>query len=289
MNFVLLIVFILQTALSIVLGTFFKNSVSDYVQIYLTQVLPIFIPALICCLMSADGFRGFARNTKPSVLNIILCIILAVCANIILSFLTTFADNILFPNNSNNLSDINLPQTTFEFVLDIIFICLMPAIFEETLFRGAVLTSYEKIYGSKKAIMLCGFVFALMHNSISHFIPQFIIGVFLSFVVLKFDSLYLGMIAHFTNNFTTLFIQCIILEKWSGSKTVLFRNPFATLIVFILIFAAAMVAALRLNRNISFKQKSLPWKVRKREKKYFKLIVLLFIILQLVFYFFKIT
>ncbi|UKI37853.1 MAG: CPBP family intramembrane metalloprotease [Clostridiales bacterium] len=40
-----------------------------------------------------------------------------------------------------------------------LFICLMPAVFEEMFFRGAVLTSYEKICGSKKAIILCGLVF----------------------------------------------------------------------------------------------------------------------------------
>lgn len=289
MNLIILIVFILQTALSVILGTFFGDSLSDYVQVYLTQIIPIFIPAMICCFMSRDGFNGFARNTKPSVINVILCIVLAVCANLILSFITTYANAFLFPNNYNSASEISLPQTNFEFALDIIFVCLMPAIFEEMFFRGAVLTSYEKIYGSKKAIILCGFVFALMHNSLSVFIPQFVIGIFLSFIVLKFDSLYLGMLAHFTNNFTTLFVQYIVLQKWSGSKAVLFRNPFLTVLVLMLIFAAALVAALRLNNNVSFKPKSLPWKVRKREKKFMKLIVLLFILLQLVFYFFKLT
>ena len=287
MNLILLIVFLLQAALSAVLGTFFADSLSDYVQIFLTQIIPIFIPAMVCCFMSREGFKGFARNTKPSFLNIILCIVLAVCANLILSFATTAIGNILFTNNSNSLTDIGLPQTNFEFVLDIIFVCLMPAVFEELLFRGAVLTSYENIYGSKKAILFCGFVFAIMHNSLTAFVPQFIIGIFLSFIVLKFDSLYLGMLAHFTNNFTTLFIQYVILQKWSGSKTVLFRSPFLTVLILLIIFAATLTAALRLNNKIMFKPKTLPWKVRKRERKFLRLIVFFFILLQLAFYFFK--
>lgn len=287
MNLILLIVFLLQGALSAVLGTFFADSLSDYVQIFLTQIIPIFIPAMVCCFMSREGFKGFARNTKPSFLNIILCIVLAVCANLILSFATTAIGNILFTNNSNSLTDIGLPQTNFEFVLDIIFVCLMPAVFEELLFRGAVLTSYENIYGSKKAILFCGFVFAIMHNSLTAFVPQFIIGIFLSFIVLKFDSLYLGMLAHFTNNFTTLFIQYVILQKWSGSKTVLFRSPFLTVLILLIIFAATLTAALRLNNKITFKPKTLPWKVRKRERKFLRLIVFFFILLQLAFYFFK--
>lgn len=287
MNLILLIVFLLQAALSVVLGTFFADSLSDYVQIFLTQIIPIFIPAMVCCFMSREGFKGFARNTKPSFLNILLCIVLAVCANLILSFATTAIGNVLFTNNSNSLTDIGLPQTNFEFILDIIFVCLMPAVFEELLFRGAVLTSYENIYGSKKAILFCGFVFAIMHNSLTAFVPQFIIGIFLSFIVLKFDSLYLGMLAHFTNNFTTLFIQYVILQKWSGSKTVLFRSPFLTVLILLIIFAATLTAALRLNNKITFKPKTLPWKVRKRERKFLRLIVFLFILLQLAFYFFK--
>lgn len=287
MNLILLIVFLLQAALSVVLGTFFADSLSDYVQIFLTQIIPIFIPAMVCCFMSREGFKGFARNTKPSFLNILLCIVLAVCANLILSFATTAIGNVLFTNNSNSLTDIGLPQTNFEFVLDIIFVCFMPAVFEELLFRGAVLTSYENIYGSKKAILFCGFVFAIMHNSLTAFVPQFIIGIFLSFIVLKFDSLYLGMLAHFTNNFTTLFIQYVVLQKWSGSKTVLFRSPFLTVLILLIIFAATLTAALRLNNKITFKPKTLPWKVRKRERKFLRLIVFLFILLQLAFYFFK--
>ncbi len=287
MNLILLIVFLLQAALSVVLGTFFADSLSDYVQIFLTQIIPIFIPAMVCCFMSREGFKGFARNTKPSFLNILLCIVLAVCANLILSFATTAIGNVLFTNNSNSLTDIGLPQTNFEFILDIIFVCLMPAVFEELLFRGAVLTSYENIYGSKKAILFCGFVFAIMHNSLTAFVPQFIIGIFLSFIVLKFDSLYLGMLAHFTNNFTTLFIQYVVLQKWSGSKTVLFRSPFLTVLILLIIFAATLTAALRLNNKITFKPKTLPWKVRKRERKFLRLIVFLFILLQLAFYFFK--
>lgn len=287
MNLILLIVFLLQAALSVVLGTFFADSLSDYVQIFLTQIIPIFIPAMVCCFMSREGFKGFARNTKPSFLNIILCIVLAVCANLILSFATTAIGNVLFTNNPNSLTDIGLPQTNFEFVLDIIFVCLMPAVFEELLFRGAVLTSYENIYGSKKAILFCGFVFAIMHNSLTAFVPQFIIGIFLSFIVLKFDSLYLGMLAHFTNNFTTLFIQYVILQKWSGSKTVLFRSPFLTVLILLIIFAATLTAALRLNNKITFKPKTLPWKMRKRERKFLRLIVFFFILLQLAFYFFK--
>ncbi len=143
MNLIILIVFILQTALSVVLGTFFGDSLSDYMQVYLTQIIPIFIPAMICCFMSREGFRGFARDTRPSAVNVILCIILAVCANLILSFITTFVGELIFPN-SGNASDIGIPQTNFEFVLDVLFICLMPAVFEEMFFRGAVLTSYEK-------------------------------------------------------------------------------------------------------------------------------------------------
>lgn len=287
MNLILLIVFLLQAALSVVLGTFFADSLSDYVQIFLTQIIPIFIPAMVCCFMSREGFKGFARNTKPSFLNILLCIVLAVCANLILSFATTAIGNVLFTNNSNSLTDIGLPQTNFEFILDIIFVCLMPAVFEELLFRGAVLTSYENIYGSKKAILFCGFVFAIMHNSLTAFVPQFIIGIFLSFIVLKFDSLYLGMLAHFTNNFTTLFIQYVVFQKWSGSKTVLFRSPFLTVLILLIIFAATLTAALRLNNKITFKPKTLPWKVRKRERKFLRLIVFLFILLQLAVYFLK--
>lgn len=289
MNLVLLFIFVVQVGLSVILGTFFNGILSDYVQIFLTQIIPVFIPALIYCFASEAGFKGYERSSKITFLNIILCILATICVNILISYLTTYIGTPLFTFLSKNTQTqyISLPKTSFEFVVDIIFICLMPAIFEEMLFRGVVLTNYEKIYGSKKAIVMCGFVFALMHNSISSFIPQFLVGIFLSYIVFKFNSLYMGMIAHFTNNFVTLIIQMAVSNNWNVLKTVLLSKVWLTAILLIIILLFAFVMIMHLNRHIKFKKREYQWKQVKKEKKIFNLIVLLFIIMQLVFYFLK--
>ncbi len=286
MNLVLLFIFIAQVVLNTVLGTFFNTNTSDYVQIFITQIIPIFIPALFYFFASEEGFRGYERGGKLTFSNIILCIIATICVNILISYLTTFIGTPLFKFVSQNTQtqQISLPKTTFEFVVDIIFICLMPAVFEEMLFRGVVLTKYEKIYGSKKAIMMCGFIFALMHNSITSFIPQFLVGIFLSYIVFKFNSLYMGMIAHFTNNLVTLIIQMAVLNNWSVLKTALLSRVWISAILLVIILLIAFAMIMHLNRQIKFKQREYQWKQVKKEKKFFKLIVLLFIILQITFY-----
>ncbi|UKI37854.1 MAG: hypothetical protein L6V93_07335 [Clostridiales bacterium] len=64
MNLIILIVFILQTALSVVLGTFFGDSLSDYMQVYLTQIIPIFHTCNDLLFYEPRRFQRFLRVTR---------------------------------------------------------------------------------------------------------------------------------------------------------------------------------------------------------------------------------
>jgi len=286
MNLVLLLIFIIQMILSIVLGTFFGDSISDYVSIFFAQTVPVFIPAMIYCFSDKNGFDGYKRNGKITFFNVILCVFSAICANVLISYFSTYITNPIFTffSKTPTVQNIKVQKNAFEFLVDIIFICMMPAIFEEILFRGVVLTKYEKIYGSKKAIVMCGIVFALMHNNISLLIPQFLVGIFLSYIVFKFNSLYMGIIAHFTNNCATLIIQMSIANKWSGLKTVLLTKPLLGVIITTLIFVFLIAMIMHFNIDKKFKKREYQWKQVKKERKWFKIIVFTYIIFQIAFY-----
>ena len=285
MNLVLLIIFVIQTIIGIALGTLFGDSISDYVSIFFAQIVPIFIPAMIYCFASKNGFEEYERSKKFTFLNVIFCIISSMCANILISYFSTYIWMPIYTFFSQNTQSQNviLPKNAFEFLVDIIFICLMPAIFEEILFRGVVLTKYEKIYGSKKAIVMCGIVFALMHNNVGSLVPQFLVGIFLSYIVFKFNSIYMGMIAHFTNNCVTLIIQLAVSNKWSGLKTVILSKPLLTSIILILIFTFSIVMIMHLNTENKFKKREYRWSQVKKERKNFKLIIITYIIMQIIF------
>ena len=87
-----------------------------------------------------------------------------------------------------------------EFAVIVFVICITPAICEEFLFRGFVLTNLRKTARASAAIFLSGFLFALYHFQPFNLLPLIILGWFLGFVVYYSNSIFTGMICHFLNN-----------------------------------------------------------------------------------------
>jgi sodium transport system permease protein len=80
-----------------------------------------------------------------------------------------------------------------------IFVALLPALCEETLFRGLILSGFRRS-GMWPALLATGFMFGLAHASIYRILPTFFLGVVFSFVVWKTGSIFTGMICHMLNN-----------------------------------------------------------------------------------------
>ncbi len=111
-----------------------------------------------------------------------------------------------------------------EFAVVVFVISLTPAICEEMLFRGFVMKNLEKISKASVVIFLTGFLFALYHLEPFNLIPLIMLGSFLAFVVYYSNSIYVGMLCHFLNNFFASFFlykygkEDIQTPKLSGSE-----------------------------------------------------------------------
>ena len=81
-----------------------------------------------------------------------------------------------------------------------IFVPLLPAIFEELLFRGVILRGFLQ-FGKVPAVVLSSLMFAMAHGSYQQFIYQFLLALVIGFLVLETKNLFVGMVAHFANNF----------------------------------------------------------------------------------------
>lgn len=95
--------------------------------------------------------------------------------------------------------------STLEYIVVVVVICVTPAICEEMLFRGFVLSNMRKIAGVPAAIFMSAFLFAIYHFEPFNIIPLAMLGAFLGFVVYYSNSIYIGMLAHFLNNFLASF------------------------------------------------------------------------------------
>jgi CAAX amino terminal protease family. len=88
-----------------------------------------------------------------------------------------------------------------KYIISLFVIALLPAIFEETFFRGGLqnlLTRWFK--GPWMAIIITGIIFSLVHLSYYGFFVRFALGVVLGFVFYYSGSLWLSIFFHFLFN-----------------------------------------------------------------------------------------
>ena len=78
-------------------------------------------------------------------------------------------------------------------------IAVAPAVCEELLFRGLVLSGLRRL-GAERAILLGGLLFAAFHASLYRLLPTLFLGVVIGIVVWRTRSILCGMIVHALNN-----------------------------------------------------------------------------------------
>lgn len=100
-----------------------------------------------------------------------------------------------------------------------VLVPLLPAIFEELLFRGVIMRGYLQV-GKAPAVILSAAAFALAHGNTDQIVYQFLFGLAVGFVVLETRSLGVGMVAHFANNFFAQALAVVeaVPETWKAAE-----------------------------------------------------------------------
>ena len=88
-----------------------------------------------------------------------------------------------------------------DYIISIIMIAFLPAVFEETFFRGAVQNWLSRL--TKKpyvAIILTAIVFSAVHGSYLGFLSRFALGAVLGWIYYRTGNIWLNIVGHFFNN-----------------------------------------------------------------------------------------
>jgi membrane protease YdiL (CAAX protease family) len=96
--------------------------------------------------------------------------------------------------------------------LQLILYAVLPAIFEEFLFRGMLYPGFERRFGFWIAASLSAGLFAVVHLNPWQLIIAFVLGLYFAFLVKVTKSLLLPMIIHFLNNSIVLILQNLSLQ-----------------------------------------------------------------------------
>ncbi|WP_458123232.1 CPBP family glutamic-type intramembrane protease [Paenibacillus sp. Z3-2] len=204
------------------------------------QIVLNVLPAIIWCRYQKLNFRKVFRLHKVSLKNIVLSLVIFALSQIILLFFHQVTQVFsLFLGGSYETSHYPVANSLFSFGILLLSIGIIPPICEELLFRGALITGYEK-RGLLLAAVISSFLFALFHDNPYRLVELFGSALVSSLLVIKSGSIYPGIIVHIITNSSFVINSYIIggdmlegiTQPEGPEKSVMLMTGCASLIVF---------------------------------------------------------
>ncbi len=204
------------------------------------QLLFLFIPALLFAKWIFGDVKKVISFKLPKIPEVVLfaigSVILIPLLQVFLylqnSFIEWLAANSSIINtlkgyvdSINNIvektyRDLMVANNSFETILVFITIAIIPALCEESLFRGFVQSSFSKKMNGVAAASLTAVFFASYHLNPYGFLSLFVLGFYFGFAAYKTGSLVVPIILHFINNFSAVLLFYII-----GDEDIISSNP----------------------------------------------------------------
>jgi membrane protease YdiL (CAAX protease family) len=178
-----------------------NNMFDDYTYplILYNEIVLVLLPALIYTLIYRLNIPyGFRFNTLKFK-NLIIILLLSVPLYVFLSSVNSISYYFLQHVGDIPARDLPLPKNAREFILSLFIVAFIPAVCEEYFLRGILLNAYNR-RGAFSAIISGGIFFSIFHFDLTNILAPFFFGVIIGYVVLRTNSIYAGILAHFLNN-----------------------------------------------------------------------------------------
>ena len=214
------------SSLSALLGIFCFNSNADsrwylYIVLAVNAFGAFFVPALLFSYCASKKWLSYSASDKiapPQMVGIVLILSLFILP--VITCLGYVNEQITLPEslqkiecwmqemeeaNQAVLQTLTANSNIPILLLNIVIMALLPAFFEEFLFRGTVQPFLIKWFANKHiAIIVTAFIFSAIHFQFFGFIPRFLLGIYLGYLFVWGKSLWLPIIAHFMHNAVSL-------------------------------------------------------------------------------------
>ncbi|MGN1373045.1 MAG: lysostaphin resistance A-like protein [Candidatus Coproplasma sp.] len=175
---------------------------------YLTSPIALIITVLLMKFLFNQPLRKLTPikcNPKYILIGLLLIYGLLFSLNSLNGYLIK-----LFELMGYTRSESTLPNLSgWNLVPAILVIAVLPAVFEEWLFRGIILNNIEGELGSVRTVFLVGFLFSLYHGSVEQTVYQFICGCLFALLAIRSRSITPVVLIHFINNALILVLYSV--------------------------------------------------------------------------------
>lgn len=183
------------------------------IQTYMVMLVPAVIFMAVCRINPIKKLPWRILRPADALLSLLFGYML-VPMMLFLSYVS-----MLFVDNHMQETSISMRQD-YAFVVQLLFMAVIPALAEEFLFRGIFFHSYRKngVFG---AALMSAFIFGMFHMNFNQFFYAFALGVIFALLVEATGSLFASMLAHFAaNSYSVIMLRLIpqdVLEQAASS------------------------------------------------------------------------
>jgi uncharacterized protein len=173
------------------------------------------------CTPGSESFVALKKSHNP--LPVLLAAILIVLAQPLIGWTNELNSYLTLPeglsflekwmknaeNQGELITEAFLSTTSIAgLMVNVFMIAILPAFAEEILFRGALARLFKDwTKNVHLAVFISSFIFAAIHMQFYGFLPRFLLGIVLGYLFFWSGSLWLPIVAHFTNNFLSVMVE----------------------------------------------------------------------------------
>ncbi len=225
-----------------------------YPVIIFNELILVLLPVVLYSINKRISITYGFRFNKLKIKNVLIVILLSVPLYVFLSSVNSISFYFLQRYIEIPVSSIPIPGSGGDFILSLFIIAFLPAVCEELFLRGVMLDAYYR-RGAFSAIITGALFFAIFHFDISNFFAPFFFGLVIGYVVLKTDSIYAGILAHFLNNAIAQSINFYIADHENYKSVNIPVSDFQAIIIQSLIALLIVVCILILFSAVNGKNK----------------------------------
>lgn len=198
-NIVFMCCTLMPLAVGFVLGLL-NLDITNSLQMIIISQLVYALPVLIYLIVCGKSLKEALRIKKIRISNVFRLILFTYLITPVISLVNALS--LIF---SKNVISETITEITDNYPLGIavLVVGVMPAILEESVYRGVFYNEYRKL-NTRAAIILSALLFGLLHMNLNQFSYAFVLGAIFALVIEATDSIVSTMIMHFVINSTSV-------------------------------------------------------------------------------------
>ncbi len=233
------------------LSGLFSMDLQSFLLIYaVIYSVGMALPAVVVSRVMGRRYSPFtpARSIDPpdAFFGILSAVGICMTANIVVNVLMLFFESVGVPEPQ--MPDYLQPNVS-SLLLNLFVFAVLPALFEELVFRGYVLSAL-RVHGDWFAVIVSALLFGLMHGNVAQIPFALIVGIALGWLYIMTDNFWIPVAVHLINNGFSFLLQYYALGLGDVAKSKL--NAFA--IFALIVIGALSLAVLIARRSALFRR-----------------------------------